>query len=320
MRGAARMTQDTVALGLMLLIGFRFWPTTMNFGLGQVNFVLLVLLAGMYWADSARKPMVLAVLIVAGALVKVWMIGLLLYLLLNRQWKSAGLGVAGFAAALLLLFSLVGRQEWPLFLQAAAASAQQIAAHRVRQSIFGFADLHFHANTLVQPLVSSRLWYGLFVLAGIAAVGWGLALLWRTAPGRSLYQGRMRFGLVIVSVLLLLPTFEDEYIVLCLPLLWTLLLGFGSEKNGSEKNDRLPWLLPGAALVYLSLSRGWPVYPPIASMYQHGLRSLLVSMDFFGVAALWLMISLALCILGRVRLPPALASAEEAVPVAVVSG
>lgn len=303
---AARLTLlDAAPLGLMLLVGFRSWPATMNFGLGQANFILLALLCGMHWADSVRKPLLVALLIVAAALVKAWVLGLVLYLLLNRQWKPALAAVTGYAAALLLLFGLVGFSEWPKFLAAGAAAARQIAGHQVRQSILGFADLHFHANSLIYPLADSRAVYALFVLACTAAIGWAFWALWRSAPARvpleqSSYRDRLRFGLAAMSLLLLLPTFEDEYIVYCLPLLWTLLLGPRTERGeraGTEAlniKERLPWLLPSALAVYLVLNHGWPVYPPIAAGYQHGLRSLLVSADFFGVAALWLLAFLGL--------------------------
>jgi hypothetical protein len=289
---AARLTLlDVLPLGLMLLVGFRFWPSTMNFGLGQANFLLLALLCGMYWADSEKKPYLFVLLLVLGALVKVWMLGFLLYLLLKRDWKPALVGLGGFAAALGALFSVIGWREWPLFLQAGAAAAKQIADHQVRQSIVGFADLHFRANPLIQPLADSRLLLGVFVLACAAAIGSLLVFVWRQvfAPhrSRSLYQERLVLGLVVLSVLLLLPPFENEYLVLCLPLLWTLLLA----PSGTA---RQPWLLPGALVVYLIFNRGWPVYPPISEAFQHGLRSLLVSMDFFGAAALWLLAALAL--------------------------
>lgn len=280
---AARLGwRDAGPLGLMLLVGFRFWPTTMNFALGQVNFLLLLLLCGMFWADSRRKPLLLGVLLGVAGLFKIWMLGLLLYPLLRRQWRAAAVCLAVCGLSFLVLFSIVGWQEFSPFLQAGLNTGRQVSRISITHSLLGFATLHFRANGLVQPVWDSALVWGLVLLAGTVAIAWGFTLLWQRGS-LSPVEARLFLSLVAVSVLLLLPPCQNEYLVLCLPLLWTLLAPADADAGRFS-----PWMLAGGGLAYLLFSRGWGPYAPVPAPYQHGLRSLLVSAGFYGAAVLWL--------------------------------
>lgn len=280
---AARMTgRDTALIGLMLLVGFRCWPTTMNFGLGQANLLLLLLLCGMVWADSRTRWTLFAILIAAAALVKIWMLGFLLYLLVRRQWRAGAVSVALFGAAMALLFTLVGWREFGPFVQAGIITGRQVLRISVTHSLYGFALLHLHSNPLMSPFTHSKALFGAFLALGVAALGYGLLALWKQPPAPSPHQARLALGLVAVSVLLLLPPCQNEYLVLCLPALWTLLT------LPSANGRRAAPFWAAGVLVYLMLSRGWAPYAPLPPAYQHGLKSLLVSMNFYALCVLWL--------------------------------
>lgn len=123
--GASRLTwRDAGPLGMMLLVGFQFWPTTMNFALGQINFLLL---CGMFWADSRRRPLLLGVLLGFAGLFKIWMPGLLLHPILRRQWQAVAAGLAVCGLSYLVLFSIVGWREWTPFLQASLNTDRQVS-------------------------------------------------------------------------------------------------------------------------------------------------------------------------------------------------
>jgi len=273
--------RDAGPLGLMLLAGFRFWPTTMNFALGQINFLMLLLLCGMFWADHRRRPLLLGVLLGAACLFKIWMLGLLLYPLLRRQWPAVAACLGVCFVSFVALFSVIGWREWSPFLQASLNTSKQVNRISITHSLFGFASLHFRANGLLQPVLNSALAWGLVLLAGAAALAWGLALL-RRRPALSPLESRLALGVVAVSVLLLVPPCQNEYLVLCLPLLWTLLA-----PADAEAGRLAPWMLAGGALGYVLFSRGWGPYAPVPEAYQHGLRSLLVSAPFYAAAVLW---------------------------------
>ncbi len=277
---AARMTtRDTALVGLMMLVGFRCWPTTMNFGLGQANLLLVLLLCGMYWADSRARWTLFAVLVALAALVKIWMLGFLIYLVVRRQWRAVGLCVALFAASLTVLFSLVGWREWGPFVQAGLLTGRQVLRISVTHSLYGFALLHLHSNPLMAPLVPGKVGFYVFLALGAAVIGYGLLLLWKRSAAPGSRDARLALGLVAVSALLLLPPCQNEYLVLCLPALWTLLT---LPEPGARHAAAL------GVVVYFLLSRGWAPYAPLPPAYQHGLKSLLVSMNFYALTILWL--------------------------------
>lgn len=280
---AARMTlRDASLIGLMLLVGFRCWPTTMNFALGQANLLLLLLLCGMYWADSRARWTIFAVLVAVAALIKIWMLAFLIYLVARRQWRAVALSAVLFAVSMAALFALVGWQEFGPFVQAGLVTGRQVLRISVTHSLYGFALLHLRANSLMTPLVHGKWAFYVFLALGAAAVGYGLALLWNRLPAFGAREARLALGLVAVSVLLLLPPCQNEYLVLCLPALWTLLTL--TETRG--RHTALLWAC--GVLVYVMLSRGWAPYAPLPPAYQHGLKSLLVSMNFYALCLLWL--------------------------------
>lgn len=300
---AARLTwRNASLLGILLLVSFRFWDNTLNFGIGQSNDMLLGLIGGMLWADSRGRWGLLGGLIVAAALFKVWMIGLLLYLLLRRQWKPALWSAGGFAVSLGLLFSVIGWHELPAFARILRAAKVIQETMEVQNSIMGVAKTHLHANPFVTPLLNSSAVYFAFIALGVGIVLWGLTFLWRVLQAPSPVEARLAFGLTLASILLLLPTYENGYFVYCFPLLWTLLVSPDADAEAPARllsPSRL--MLGGGILIYLIFSRAWPFYTPFPPDYQHGFKSLLVSMKFFGTAALWLVGMAALHVLRRIK-------------------
>ena len=135
---AARISwRKSSLLAILLLVSFRFWDTTMNFGLGQSNSLMLVLIAAMLWADSRERWWLMGALIALAALFKVWLIGLVLYLLLRRRWQEAAFGIGAFLVALGGLFSIVGWPELPSYLHCMVQAKAFGEKHAVMNSIVG---------------------------------------------------------------------------------------------------------------------------------------------------------------------------------------
>ena len=111
--------------------------------------------------------------------------------------------------------------------------------------------------------------------------------LWRRLEAPTPLEARLAFGVMLASVLLLLPTYENGYFVYCFPLLWTLLASPDAADQRRERFAPARLMLVGGVIVYLVFSRPWPFFTPFAPPYQHGLKSLLVSMKFFGTVSLW---------------------------------
>jgi len=280
--------QNLWLLGILLLVSFRFWDNTLNFGVGQSNDLLLGFVGAMLWADSRERWGVMGALIVAAALIKLWLIGLLLYLLLRRKWEPFIWSAGGFALALGLSFSLVGFGQLPAFLRVLQESKASQEAQEVQSSIVGFANVSLHSNPFVTPLAGNAGIYYAFILLGVAAVLAGFVLLWHILEKPSPLEARLAFGVTLASILLLLPTYENGYFVYCFPLLWTLLAS--PDAAGAAPGRRFAparLMLVGGVVIYLIFSRPWPFFTPFAPSYQHGVKSLLVSMKFFGTVSLW---------------------------------
>lgn len=279
---AARMTtRDGALIGLLLLTAFRCWPTTMNFALGQANFLLLLLLCGMYWADSRGRMALFATLLAVAALVKIWMLGFVVYLVVRRLWRDAALCAGLFLGVMAVLFTVVGWREFGPFVQAGILTGRQVVRVSVTHSLYGFALLHLHANPIMPPLIQSKaVFYGVLAL-GTAAVLAGWVLLWRQSAPPRVPEARAALSLVSVSVLLLLPPCQNEYLVMALPALWTLLT---LPKTSARRAAPL-WT--AAVVAYLLISRGWAPYAPLPPAFLHGIKAWVVSVDFYALCVLW---------------------------------
>lgn len=286
---AARLPKQSFwLLGILLLVSFRFWDNTLDFGVGQSNDLLLGLIGGMLWADSRGRWGLMGALIVAAALIKLWLIGLLLYLLLRRQWKPFLWSAGGFAAALVVSFGLIGFGEVPAFLRVLHEAKGAQEEQEVQSSLIGFANVSLHANSFVTPFTRSLGVYFAFLALGVGAVLGGFLFLWRRLEAPTPLEARLGFGITLASILLLLPTYENGYFIYCFPLLWTLLAS--PDAPGAVPGRRLAparLMLAGGVVIYLIFSRSWPFFTPFAPSYQHGLKELLVSMKFFGTVSFW---------------------------------
>lgn len=293
---AANFTwRDLALIGVILIIGFRFWPTTMNFALGQVNFIVLLIVCAIYLADSRKMLTTLSLLVACAALVKTWMIGLLIYPVLRGHLRGALIGLTAYAVLIVTTFSMIGWHEWETFKNLTTGYADQtIGQIAATQSFPGFAYLHFGPNSHVAPLISSSLISRIFILLGLAIIVSGLLYIRAHPPRLASYEARLQLGLVILSLLLLLPMCQSEYFVFCLPLFWTLIAPTPVENQDTRLS--LP-ILAASFAIYFTFTRGWPS-PPVPEVYKHGFRSLLVSADFFAALALW---SVTLFALRRVR-------------------
>lgn len=289
---AMRLTfRDAARVALMVIIAFRYWPTVTSFGYGQVNFALLAIVCGMILAEHRKNAFALGLLIALGAMVKPWMIGLILYPAVCRKWAALAWTIAASIILLATSFVLVGWQEWPRFLNVLAANSQQSGL--VSQSILGFARLHFATNILVEPLTTDPTLRLSFMAVGVLMVFGALGHVGRLRTAESAYEQRLRFCFVVSSLLLLLPLCHSEYLMLLLPLLWTLI----ASKDMPSRFGAVQ-IVP-AVLAYGLLTRPWPTCGPELRVHHEGWKSLVVSAQFFIGSGLWLFSFIQICRLGN---------------------
>jgi hypothetical protein len=271
-----RFPEDTASVLLVILCGFRFWPTTIELGIGNSDIVPLTLVGGMFVCARYEKWILFAALVVLAALTKTWMLGALFYLIVRRKWGAMAAGAAFLAAGLAILFSIAGWHEWTGFVRVTTGYASQ--PDLISNSVAGMGRLYFTKNQLMTPLLDNRACYIAVLAAGYGFLIAGLGYLWRLGPRMDQAQRQMCLALTPLALVLGSPVSHQQYYIFALPALWLLLLGQG-----------YGWKLQvGAFAVYLALTLPLKGLNPVPEYCRHGgIQSLQVAETFLCGITLW---------------------------------
>jgi hypothetical protein len=233
------MSLDTAApLGIMLIVGFQFAPTIFAFRHGQLDLPLLMLVCAVYQLDKHDRPYRMAAAVAVAAMIHVWMLGLLLYLLLSRRPLAFAFGLAAFCGSVALVAADASWHNLPLFGQTAIGYLRpETVQGAPNQSILGLV-VALLASVPGNPLL----------LYGATAVGYvvilcAIAFASRQIPINGSGKARLLIGVATVSLLLVLPFGKRTCFVLLLPGLWTLLT-----------DNFSPVVRTGAVVVYALLA------------------------------------------------------------------
>jgi hypothetical protein len=269
---------DVAKTGMVLLLVFNAMPVSGDLNIGQADLLLLLVVAAIYLAETYSGYNSIALLIVLGALIKTWVLGIALFLVLRRRWRAACVCCAVYLASLCALFSIIGWREFPSFVH--VTRAYSVQPQLVMYSIAGFARLQFSKSNITQAVLLGRIPYWAFVSTADLLVLLGLVSIFRARVSVDRYRRRLQLGLTILAVLLLLPMCQAEYFALCLPLLADLMI---SDRPDRPYRQGVTSVV--AVLSYLVYTRSWPRFPPIPSQFQTFPRSLEVSAYFFAFVA-----------------------------------
>jgi hypothetical protein len=215
---------DAAPLGVILIVGFLFNPTLLDFRRGHFNLPLLALLCTAYLADSRDRPFRFAVCIAVAALIQTWMLALLLYLLPRRRRLAFLCGIALFCGLSGLLLASSGLRNIAAFPQTFVRLLRPVPLlGDANQSIVGVANYWLAPNPdAASPLDSPIPMYTAIAVGFIAIVA-GLWRACRRFPVAGGDHARLLLGLSTVSALLVLPAAKRTYFILLLPAVWTLL-------------------------------------------------------------------------------------------------
>jgi hypothetical protein len=284
-RAADIAFDDAAPLGTMLIVGYYNRPMGISVSLAQLNLPLLAILCVAYLADRENRPFRMAAALAAAALIQPWMLGLLLYLLIRRRPVAFLFGVAIFAGLLALLVAGGGHKDPASAIQYVVQSFRLDLAGYENQSILGFARVHFGPNPDAQPLVDNPIVLYAFTGLGLLAVLGGLWQAFRLTPATGSEHSRLQLGLLVMSLLLVLPVCQRAWFVLALPAIWTLLA-----------SDAMSAVVRGTTMAaYAIFTRSFPV----PRQTPGGLASLGPSGYFLAAAALWLILLVAVDHAGR---------------------
>jgi len=265
---------NAAGMGMMLVPAFYYRSMTVELNHGQFDLVILALVCAGAYAERRGRPVGFAAAIAVAALIKVWVLGMLVYLVIRRRWKSAALCMLFFVAGLAVLFGIVGFGEAEVFRQRLFEFVGKDDSYRyANMSIFGFARVHFTINHDAAPWVESKVALALFVGTGFAALTWGMWLALKRGATAQAPQARLILALTVVSLLLALPDCERPYLVLLLPAIWAMLTVEGISS-----------VLRAATMgIYLLLTFNFA--PP--AHRAHGIAAIVPSIPFLCMAGLW---------------------------------
>ena len=270
---------DPILVGLMLITGFRTWPATMEFSLANCTFLVLFFVSCLYFSMKAERFKSVAMVIVAAALIKTWAIGLVGCLVVKRRWKEAALCLGAWAVCIGGLFAVIGFHEIPGFLKMTAIFTGSVDRIKPAQSIIGFARLHFTHNKYCVPFVESQVAMAAFIVCGAIVIAAGLIYIY-LHPAKSAFEDRLQVSLVLASMLLSMPFCDAEYLLICIPSLWTLLSPPSTMSKTASILFRTTAIVFYFAAVRLSFST------TLVHEHLSGFKSLLINDGFLWLTGL----------------------------------
>src|ERR1700722_12891587 len=215
---------DATPLGILLIVGFHYRPSVLDFRQQQLVMPVLALLCAAYVADSHGRVFRLATCIALAALIKLWVLGLLIYLLFRRRLLAFFWGLLLFGGCMAGLLARVGWREGLAYWKAIQQYPSLDLANDFRnQSILGFARVHFGPNAAAVPLLENPILLIGSAAVGVLAIVCGLAFAFRVEQSKKPEQRRLCLSLTVVSLLLTMPICQRHSFVLLLPAIWTLL-------------------------------------------------------------------------------------------------
>ena len=205
-RALGPVTPPRLALALLLL--YRYRPAVVALRLGQIDILILLLLAGVFYSLVRDRWWLAGVLLGLAVGLKFFAGVLIAYLFWKRRWRSAM--IAGATAAVLLAgsFGVIGFDAVPAYLDFTALySRGGFAGYPYHQCFNAFFTRLFTDNLFVAPI---RGWDLPWLADGLTLISSGLVGLmtaWLTwgAMERADRRFALEFGLVITALLLVMP-------------------------------------------------------------------------------------------------------------------
>lgn len=289
----------------LLLILCNWRPIGDTIAYGQVDILLLLPIAGTVAALRHKRDGLAGFLLSLATMLKLYPAFLALFFLVRRQWRA----LIAFSTSLLLLAGLsIVALGWPIH----ATYLQEVVLHTgggtpwiENQTLNGFFNRLLTDRIALTP--ETNRWADLAALAASATMI--LATLWliyrsanrdrphekRPAKGSRSLRGDLGLGLLIVTMLLVLPAAWIHYeTLLVLPLV--LVFVYGREHHTVPLKIIAPI---GFAFGLLCFGNAWSVF--LRTVYGR-FWQLLLSYKLYGMAFLW--IGLALLLDHRPATPP----------------
>ena len=303
---ALRLDRLTRMLPLLWVLAFLFPPALFTMYKGQVNILLLLLLALTYWLYRKGRERMAGVALGLAVMIKIVPLLLLLYFLWKRRYVLSLAAICTIIAIGALGLVIVGPGPHQTYIGEVIPLLAEPRPNPANQSLGGFLSLLLVENAYTDHVVHSPgLWKALtwiFSLAFVLAAG---AI---TRPSRT--EG-LRMELEVALVIATMPlvaniAWVDMFVLLLFPyavLLNYLLIWRDSELTGrlGAHPDRRPRLRRAllacvcASVVFVGSPRFLDLLAGFAGWQSWLTRNaLFLSLPFFGLLILWMSLALIL--------------------------
>lgn len=282
-------TAAGIAAAFFFLLYARFFhPLAVNFDHGQINLVVIALLSLTWYALQRERPYLAAAPLAMAIVLKTYPVLFLPLLLRRGRYRIlawVGVWLVGFAALAAATLPVEVWRDWALNIAPTGGYAQTPAglfspALVHNQSVNGFAARLFLPNEFnAVPFPDPQLArLAAYVLAALI-VGAGFLLIYRAArlprPQRLL---DLEFALVLLTMYLVAPLSWMHHLVYVLPAVFVALYRL------------LPWernYLWGTVVAGSTFVLAWNLPFDFPSLGAGITRTLMMSLKFYAVAALW---------------------------------
>ncbi len=269
-------------LPLLWILAFLFPPALYTLYKGQVNIVILLLLAITYWLCVRDRQVLAGVALGVASMIKVIPIFLLPYALWRRRYTLGLTAAATIVIIAIIGLVIVGVGPHRTYLSAVLPLLQQPRPNPSNQSLGGFFSLLLVENPHTDRLIHDPLLWRVLTLSVSAVLVSGVILiLWQCRERTN--RTDLEFALIITTLPLITNiAWVDLFVLLIIP--YAVLL-----KYALQRQIRTRWIVLGAiSVVCVSFPRLQDLLANLVAWHESLVRSpLTMGLPFFGLILLW---------------------------------
>jgi len=270
-------------LPLLWILAFLFPPALFTLYKGQVNIVILLLLALTYWLCARNRHVLAGAALGTASMIKIIPVLVIPHAFWRRKY-ALGLTALGtiFVVAILGLV-IVGPGPHRTFLASVLPSLAQPRPNPANQSLGGFLSLLLVENPYSDPLAHNpALWRALTLSSSALLVSGVVLALWHVRARAS--RTDLEFALIVTTLPLVSNIgWVDMFVLLVFP--YAVLL-----KYALQGEMRMRWRVTSIiSAICVSFPRLLDLLPSMVARYESLVRNpVSMSLPFFGLMLIWL--------------------------------
>jgi hypothetical protein len=192
-------------------------PILMNIDLGQMNFLLLLILTGVWVADRADREILAGALLGTSVSIKLFPAVLFLFFLVKKRRRTVASGLVSIAMIAVLTVSVLGIQSYISYVNIVLPHIAKYRALWLNLSLPGYWRKLFdpaREYPFIQPITRNPFLSNTAIIVTCTILIGVLA--WSIARARTRTELDLSFGLTMTAMLLVCPLTWDHYLILLL--------------------------------------------------------------------------------------------------------